>query len=281
MFLSVSVSYLWPFSTVCVFKNGILSSTNNILGLLRLTSGNFFIGSSKSGLTPNNHLFTGFVYSLHVWNIPVYDFSDYNSFSLCTSGLQNSCLWDCDINQYFDKGQYGNCSNCSLGCTNGASCNVCLDQLCAVCLDFADSCEICTDNANNFTGVCQCNRKFYANITRCLSCDKSCNSCFGEYKMNCLSCANSTNVLIDGMCLAQCPDGYAQSGFTCNPTDYVVANVLFYDQKGIIQNFIIGSTTAQDSNDPIPTQQRGYYFTPFSGIKKLNSVLYSYFTLNF
>ena len=223
------------------------------------------------------------MYSLYVWNIPINDFSDYTSFSLCSALTQTGCLWDCDIFQYFDNGQCIDCNNCPLGCTNGLSCNVCWDQLCAVCLDFGNSCEMCLVNAFNFTGVCQCNAQFFAKNTECLPCDKSCNSCFGEFKMNCLSCVDSTNLLMNGMCLYNCPDGYIQIGAECSPTDYVITNIVFYEenQYGMIQNVIIGSNTSKDSNDPLPTQERGYYFTQFSGIKKLNSVLNSYFTLNF
>ena len=88
---------------------------------------------------------------------------------------------------------------------------------------------------------------------------------------------------MNGMCLYNCPDGYIQIGAECSPTDYVITNIVFYEenQYGMIQNVIIGSNTSKDSNDPLPTQERGYYFTQFSGIKKLNSVLNSYFTLNF
>ena len=283
MFLSVSVKYLWPFSTISVFTNGILSSAKSISGLLRVTSGNFFIGSTRSSLTPNNQLFTGFVYSLYVWNIPIHDFSVYSSFTLCSDVIQTSCLWDCDIDKYLSNGQYLNCNNCSLGCTNGISCNVCLDQLCDVCLDFESSCEKCNANASNSTGVCQCKSQYFANNSDCLACDKSCDSCYGEYKMNCLSCVDSTNVLMNGMCLYKCPDGFAQIGQECSPTDYVVINVVFYkeNQYGKISNVVIGSSSLQDSNDPIPSQDRGYYFNHFSGIKKLNTMLNSQFSLNF
>ena len=194
--------------------------------------------------------YTGYLYSLKIWNINVNPIvTDTGTCIGCLVCPYGGCIPNCSINQYWDGTVCQSCNaNCAnKGCIrNDINCNLCASQLCYLCNDFS-SCETtqnaCIPNAspspcacNNglqFDGVyeictncsiflpsgeCQCGLNTYSDpITQsCLPCFSYCSECTSGINGNCTSCANLSYMNPEfGLCLDSCPEGYIINGSAC------------------------------------------------------------------
>ena len=287
-FLAVSVSFMHPYSTIVIYMNNITVSTFTIIGTFIINTGNLQIGSGYSALINANHGYQGFVYSIYIWNSPVNDFSTYLSYRLCNSIIGSSCIWDCNITQYFNTNNntYENCSsNCINGCITSNSCNICSDQLCAVCLDFENNCTSCVPNAAKISENCACNSNALLQNLLCPLCYSDCATCNTTDINGCLTCSNSSKILCEGLCLSKCPNGFINNSVFCEANGYKVINIRFGNDteyklaQGI--DFINSSLQNNSNNNPIVTPSRGIYFTPASMMTTQSKLLFSVFTCNF
>ena len=284
-FLSVSLNYSSPYSTVQVQVNGVVSFTTSLLGVYRAQSTSFIIGGEPTSLIPGLANYTGFIYNVYIWNTAITDLSGYSSFTVCTAYAQDSCMWECNFAHYLGPDSLcDGCKNgCSLGCVVANSCNICQDQLCGVCLDFGNTCISCVTYAQMVSGVCQCNSDAVVSDGSCHLCYTSCSTCFSTYNNGCLSCTTVGDLLVEGVCLSVCPDGFALAGTSCIATDYVVVELRLYDVSvyGVTQGVTIGSNNStRDVNDPISCSSRGYYFTESTAMQASNKILFSIFSAN-
>ena len=175
-------------------------------------------------------------------------------------------------------------NGCSLGCVTHDTCNICLNSLCSVCLDFGNTCIQCVQNAINISGQCQCISSNYIAIgSTCVPCFSGCSTCLDKYINSCLTCTNPLFVICEGVCLANCPDGYVLNRKQCIPNGYSVISLRLYGetQYGTIGNVSIGNNNlTKDSCDPIPTPGRGYYFSLSSQMTIPSKLLFSIMTIN-
>ena len=238
-----------------------------------------------------NSGFIGFVWSIEIYNI--YTIISYNTNEYCIYPLETSdCLSDCLINQF--PPNCSDCSNsCSNGCINSQSCSLCQEPLCTSCSEFG-LCNSCINGASvNSNNTCNCNNGAYLNANNiCEHCyisgtnssgalSKSCGSCYGPNYYQCLTCID---YLLELICLDECPIGYQAGLNICaiinsgnNPIIqylFTAINSVYFDNINQIPA-ICGKTGNNlypnlDDSDPIPSFQRGLYFTGNGSILSLN-----------
>ena len=284
-FLSLSMAYSVPSTTLQVFINTQLVFTNTFIGVARTYSNNYYIGGYADTLVPGLSSYTGFLYALYMWNTPITDYSDYSSFTVCSPSGQSPCMWDCSFSEYL--GTDSTCDSCLatclLGCTGDQSCNLCQDLLCAVCASFTSECTECVANAVLVGKVCQCNSNTVASAVTCTVCDGSCSTCFSASVNGCLTCSDSEYLLCEGVCVSGCPDGFAVEGVECIAKDYVVMSVRLSGvmEYGSTQGVTIGSSSAgKDANDPKPLPGRGYYFASATAMLASSKLIFSIMSAN-
>ena len=196
--------------------------------------------------------FVGFIYSIGFCNYAASSF--HFSFPItgyCTSFSSTNCAMNCPISQYQITGTCLNCSStCTTGCVYGSSCNVCNDSNCINCTSFsASSCVACSTSLTP-----------YAN---CTSCATNCSTCSGINPNQCLTCYGTSNVLYKNICVQECPNGYNFNGTLCVMVTNSILSIKFNGQTAFstVNGLNCGSSnTAYDLNDPLPSQQKGYYF---------------------
>ncbi|CAG9321670.1 unnamed protein product [Blepharisma stoltei] len=284
-YISISVKYLNGGSTITNYINNIagtpISSTSKIFR--DALSSALILGKSSSSSS-----FSGFLYWITVWNSALSDFSAEKN-NLCGTGLGSSCLWNCDISQYYTGSACSSCSTCPLGCRRSNSCNVCYDTLCATCSFFnSGQCSACVTHASVLAGgICACNANYIPSTDgfSCVwGCYAGCASCSGTLYTQCTSCFSGW-FLYDNMCLLACPTGFTQdSGLnqcTSPPTSPIISlqfqNLIILNT---VNTFSIGSSSTNtyptyDANDPLPAVNRGYYFTGASSAASTNSYIIS------
>ena len=285
-FIALSLNYSFPTSTLCAYINGVQVFSNSFPGVYRTFSSSIAVGGGANSVSPGLLYYKGFLYSIYLWNTPITDFSAYLDFTVCTPEIAVDCMWDCDIDEYLVAN--GACSycmdNCDLGCVKDQSCNVCQDQLCAVCLDFGNTCVACVANAQMISGICQCNTNTIVFPTWCELCDATCATCFIPYGNGCYTCANAGELVCEGVCVEQCPDGFEEAGGNCEGGDYVVLELRLcnVEEYGETQGVVVGSSgVGKDINDPHACPDRGYYFTINNGMLATDRMLFAIISIDF
>ncbi|CAG9335204.1 unnamed protein product [Blepharisma stoltei] len=217
--------------------------------------------------------FQGFIYWFTLWNVPITDFSSQVN-NLCGTGLGKSCLWTCDINNYYTGSSCSSCNSCSLGCRRSQNCNICYDLLCDTCSGFdSGECINCVSNATPSAGVCACNTNYLVSgdgLSCNWACTIGCASCTGYLVYNqCITC-KSNYYLLNNQCFSSCPAGYTQdtslNQCTNPPATPIISlalqNLIYLDS---VDDFTVGSSSdpypSFDAADPIPSISRGYYFS--------------------
>ena len=159
-------------------------------------------------LTQSYNHYQGFIYSITIWQRVVTDFSSY--YDTCGSGLGSSCLWACDLTQYYNsyEGIYQNCdTGCSTGCRSWGSCSKCQNFNCGSCNSFTTSnCLLLASSP--------CDSGYVLDPTGSSCCDSACAECFGPELYNCKTC-NSGRFLLSNICVSACPLGYKVVSSTC------------------------------------------------------------------
>ena len=187
-------------------------------------------GSAKSKITANaifmdyssplilgdpSTSFLGFIYQFVMYTYP--QSTSTLSISTCSSSTKQSCVWNCDINQYLSASTCTQCStSCSSGCVRSTDCDLCADSLCSICSNFTAICTTCTANASLISSnTCACNIGFYETAYKCaacpartysltpgtcLNCYANCLSCSGPSSTSCVSCLSNASLQNDHSC---------------------------------------------------------------------------------
>ena len=217
-------SYEWTQTALTVW-NGKDSTIYGLISTLEEKtysyhgSYDFFIDSPSSiTLGDASNSFIGFIYRFQVYNT-VFDISTLSADTVCTPGISFGCLWDCDIEYYWNG--YSCClcdTNCEFGCKDTGYCNICPDIECHHCHDYVSTCDLCKDHAS-LHGDCKCNSHYYWALDQesCLPCNSNCVLCNGPTMYDCESCADSN-------CL-DCFDHSTESCTQCEKNYQVVNNV--------------------------------------------------------
>ncbi|CAG9335957.1 unnamed protein product [Blepharisma stoltei] len=267
-YLSFTCSFDNPtvITTLTVYNNNVsvASSTYNTLIYRDTVNQKIKIGGSSSSY------FTGFIYKYQLWNVAISDFSTQLD-EICGSGLLATCLWGCDISKYWYSAACQSCdSTCTLGCTRSGSCNVCDDPLCSVCAGFdTNKCTTCVSHAHG--SPCSCDLDYYLSPDgfSCLPCFTGCSICSSSHYYQCSAC-DSTYYFLNVICDTQCQSGYSQNPGTnkCDLVNSLVVDLELDDYIVLdtLSGFNVGNLNTNvypviDSNDPIPSISRGYYFT--------------------
>ena len=278
-FVTYSVNFMSATTSIVISQNLYSSTVLSTNGYAFYDTENLlFIGKSSSG----ESYFNGYLYTVKIWQTAITDFS--SAYNTCGTGLGATCLWNCNIGNYYNYYE-ANCdvcqSSCTTGCSTWGTCNKCLSTTCATCDNFNNTCTQ--------TIVSPCKSSYYLSTTlNC--CSSSCKDCYGPSLFNCKACF-SPKYLIAQACVTSCPIGYTISSSSCiasiSPFITLNLNVIqdtLTDSSSGIQ-FGTGKDTSfyptGTSSDPIPAVQRGYYFTPTSYLSSQSIILPYNFTMVF
>ena len=261
--VSYSITYSYPYSTHKLYMNNILQITQTQLGVFRISSISAFFGYNNASVYHNSNNFVGFLYSFIYWNTEINDFSSYSVPNSCMSSTDSTCVNFCEFPEYFNDGGCQKCIDlCEYGCQNNITCNLCQDRLCALCLNFYDSCYYCKNNSKKVGGLCTCFTNSIDFVDRCELCHESCAYCDSLLINGCLACNETGFVLAGGVCYSRCPDGFSVNGLECTGEGGIEADLYEYFDFSRYLTVNIGSSNSQkvDIYDPIPDTNRGYYF---------------------
>ena len=148
--------------------------------------------------------------------------------TICSFNTLTDCLWDCDLNYYFNNIDCSSCSiECSQGCVRGQDCNFCMISGCSSCKNFDYECTSCL---NSFTGSsgCRCTPGNYWDTQQ-----NKCQVCLP----NCLLCQDSSTC-------SECKPTFTntQTSCICNSNQYIFNNICN-----------LCSSQCKTCNGPLPT----------------------------
>ncbi|CAG9335193.1 unnamed protein product [Blepharisma stoltei] len=246
IYLSYTFSYNLDTTNIVIYINGALVATSAITNyIIRDVPGTKLIlgKSSASG-------FIGFINTFQLWNVPISDFSSYVNNIICGTGLGHSCLWSCDLSNYWSGSSYSACNSCSKGCVRAGTCNICYDLLCSVCTGFGSGkCIQCVSNASGAPCACNTNYMTSSDGFSCVACYNGCSNCTSPSGSNC--------VLVNEKIF---------------DLDLNTLNRVIYDKANSIP-VITGSSKQfypdYEVNDPIPAYLRGFYFNGQTSVLRL------------
>ena len=221
-------------------------------------------------------LFQGFIFSLKIDSeaLTVSTIQSSRVASGCGTGCTscpsetNSCLWNCDDDEYFDDSTCQTCPTCQsphengwAGCISGDNCNLC-DGLCATCSSFDEQCSTCISNASG-SPSCTCNTNYTYIISThsCDVCDDSCEVCSDSTIYTCTTCRNGALLQTDApFCYTFCPTGYTEAQ-PCSLSNSEVITVDFLEISIDLRN-LSASSVEFDIGDsrPTPLKGRGHNF---------------------
>ncbi|OMJ95266.1 hypothetical protein SteCoe_1482 [Stentor coeruleus] len=272
-YFSYTIQFITDTTTITVYLNNLQHFSSSHINSI-------FIDSTSSFILGN--LYTGFIYTLKLWNTQISSFLTEYSDTICGIGLISSCLISCDYNEYYTNSCHHCPNHCDYGCRIQKSCNPCNDLLCAVCGSFISLCDQCCDHASG--NPCSCDIGYYPNVDECLICHVSCSECIEEGVFGCILCAEGYFLWENILCIEECPSGYG--GEDCVLEVQLVVEGIFDNLYiGEVDGFRIGSNFRNvypifDNNDPFPAKFRGLYFTSGKYLA-LNTVLAPHFSMNF
>ena len=260
-------------------------------------------------LTTNSYTsyFTGYIYSIDIWNKEMTT----SSWSLATSCTSNPnacsacpsstsiCLPDCGLSEYYDSSTKtcGACkATCTTGCRNSTYCNLCEDPICNNCNDaYAGSCLECKANTQSGVSPCACKTDYiwYSTNETCSKCYSGCSICLSPIHNDCTLCADGY-FLAYNECLNFCPTLFTKDSVnkicTAPSNLYVfkldMKNVIYgelYDSKGnfkVITGSSVNFYPNYDTSDPLAADSRGYYFTGASYLNIQNSASNAFLSLS-
>jgi len=138
-----------------------------------------------------------------------------------TQTSENAANAACPSNTFLDQ-TTNTCMACDSSCqscvSSSTQCTSCPNQMYLVGMKCVSSCSpgyvAFTQQNGTRTCVLACKDGFYQDklTGSCLSCDSSCNTCFGSSQFQCSSCVSgasgTNNILFGKTCIASCPVGY-------------------------------------------------------------------------
>ncbi|KAL4508739.1 hypothetical protein ABPG73_006125 [Tetrahymena malaccensis] len=141
----------------------------------------------------------------------------------------NQCEISVCQDGYFPDKNLNTCLQCQLGCSKCSSFSVCSE--CASIQNSQGVIQTYILDVKNQSCYLNCpNGQYFDLQTRqCTSCDKSCLTCNGKTKQNCLSCINGAQVNSQGMC--QCLNknvGFSSDFTQCIPCQIKYCSQCFY-----------------------------------------------------
>lgn len=249
----------------------------------------WIIGAKYSSTTAFTEFYTGYIYSITIWNYVFNTLTDWSLTTTCTDNptactvcpsSTGECMPDCGLTDYYDPSTK-TCDLCKTSCTSGCRdatyCNLCQDFKCSTCSTFTSgSCSYCKANAAFVGSNCECNTLYiwYDEDEVCSMCYAGCSNCATPLHNDCITCS-SGYYLTYSECLNFCPFGFTANSVakTCTaPSDIYVFQLDFADKiEGQVTDnkhsfpIMSGSTLAfyptYDSDDPLAADTRGYYFT--------------------
>ena len=260
VFTQLSVGFSSATTSLSISINQVLSTTVSFNGYA------FYDYYSTYPLVGNG--FSGFVYRIAIWQTDSV-ITD-TQYSVCGSISGASCLWTCDYGYYYNEYLQA-CMPCETTCADLCStwgtCAQCSQTTCSTCTNFNASCYADTPQGQCISGL------IFNENGKC--CATHCTDCYGASAASCLACVNG-HYLLGTSCVSECSLGFSVSGNSCvasvNP--YIVLSLDVIQSKvidsasGIV--FTSGSPAnfypTVNTNNPVPTVQRGYYFTTYSSL---------------
>lgn len=230
--------------------------------------------------------FSGYIWRIQ-WINGVYN--DEPELVVCTASITTNCLWDCPLTSFFNS-SVGACNSCLSSCSRckqNYDCNLCVNSLCTTCNNYY-TCSACMQNATLVNGVCECKIDFYkvtlsSGVPTCLDCAPTCQTaCFGPNSCDCNDYNSfSEKLTIDRCCTEKCPLGFNLLNSECTRSISKIANFqldrIEYNQwedefENIFYVIVPSFTYNFNTSQPIPVQNRGYYFftTSFAETSRIN-----------
>ncbi|OMJ68542.1 hypothetical protein SteCoe_33973 [Stentor coeruleus] len=257
--ITLTVGFINNITTTCIYLSDKQLEIYSIEGSVFYDKPSYtYIGRDDFG-----KYFNGFIYYIALWHANFLKIG-LESFELPTNAIG---LWNCTTyEEYYDT--YNNVclychENCTSGCTQWATCQMCIYPECEVCDDYYNSCN----QTRNDTCL---NGYYLTNYHTC--CDPLCKNCFGPW-YQCLSCFPNY-YLLGFHCVTTCPEGFIIENESCivlnNPFLSLDLNTISNNITEAISNYTFTSgkyiiiNPTLDINDPIPMSNRGYYFKPTS-----------------
>ena len=216
----------------------------------------FLVGEITLGSTAVSSGFTGFIMEITVYN-EIFNYA--GTISVC--GSTAGCVWDCDIDQFYDGTQCSACLSSCASCRDGSDCNLCANSLCTDCSVY-DVCSACTQNAGIVGSVCVCNIRYYPMLTSpgvsvCDSCNETClTHCSGSKPCQCDTVTFTTPVNVDYCCYSACPTGYSLFNSECSLVSTTVLHFTFDNFDQIVDSYGNMLTSTLTVASPF----RGYYY---------------------
>ena len=291
LYLSSAQSVKWVSSGICLSEYGVWTfdqltvgfssgttqitiSINQVVSTLVSFNGYALYDDFTSLSTIGSGLY-GFIYSLSIWQSD--SVLTANHYNVCGNDLSASCLWTCLQGNYWNP-YTQTCQNCFFMCVHGCgtwgTCNPCADISCSTCTNYNATCV--PDLTSGQCGILY----YFKEPGKC--CRPNCADCYESYTTNCLACY-ADKYLLGDHCVEICPLGFTASGGNCVITiDPII--VLSFDE---IQSEVIDSASglvfqsASAGTSPLPTAQRGYYFSHSSVLTSESFVLSFNFTIIF
>lgn len=248
-----------------------------------IVTGAYFTTGAKLTASAYTNFYTGYLWSFTLYNVETslssfVQTSGCNSGSICPINNSNDVIPTCSLTQYINDS--GVCTSCTSSCQtygcvrNDIKCNLCLDQKCYNCNSFLQVCSLCIENAylvNSNSCVCNYNYIWDSTLEKCRPCSSNCENCDGGGYLGCSLCKPGFYMLW-GLCVSFCPTGYEISGSECTLIgSSLILDLTLIGTEGVVYDTasdipVVTGTSSQfypeyESDDPIATLERGYYFT--------------------
>jgi len=154
--------------------------------------------------------FTGFIWSLKVWNYALDPASIATSYSANTP-TTGVLLSNCGATAEPDA--CAPClATCTLGCVRTQDCNYCANRRCSLCVNFSTTeCTSCIQHANMGSyHICDCNPgRYYNELTfTCDLCDPQCMRCVNPQPAKCIECYPGAELMAGPGSGCICSKGY-------------------------------------------------------------------------
>ena len=195
--------------------------------------------------------FKGFVYAFELY-LSMPDIQQLVSISKCDNCFaclpSKECIVNCDISEFYDESmlQCVNCNrNCTSGCRNSDSCNLCLDPNCISCSSYdinsCIECEINYEVQNHTCLLCNSSTFYDAQLQSCQVCLSPCKECSALNE--CLTCEINSHL---NSTACECDLGYSLNDTSCSrntfsvltsvSSDYIITTYFTEDLESILVN---------------------------------------------
>ena len=199
-------------TTITLYTNRIITNPQSLSNApyQEHISSNLFIASDSN----LNNFYTGFIYEIEIY--PYILSIDYITSSVCNGCFvceeNGYCIPNCNISYYYSQNltECLQCPpQCSNGCLNSTTCNLCADYKCVKCTNFrTNSCTQCEPGyevVNSLCVLCNSTSFYDSNSLTCKACEGLCYTC--NSPTICTSCVQDSYVINNTQCT--CNLGYS------------------------------------------------------------------------